>query len=174
VTVDLPTAPAIAEVLSSPCENTELTPEPGNVEPVRTAILCLINQTRARDGELPLQPNAALERAAQSHSERMIEEDYFEHISPNGETPASRLWSAGYLTNPQAGYTIGENIAWGTASLATPQAIVAAWTASPEHLSNILDARYRDTAIGVAPAVPPSLVVGQAGATYTQEFGVID
>lgn len=174
MTVDVPSAPAIAEVLASPCQNTELTPEPGNVESVRTAILCLINQTRAGDGELPLQPDAALEQAAQSHSERMVAEDYFEHVAPDGETPANRLRAAGYLSNPQAGYTIGENIAWGTGSLATPRTIVAAWIASPEHLSNILDARYRDTAIGVAPAAPSSFGGGQAGATYTQEFGVID
>jgi uncharacterized protein YkwD len=45
--------------------------------------------------------------------------------------------------------------------------------ASPEHLANILDGDYRDTAIGVAPAAPPSLANGQPGAIYTQEFGVI-
>jgi uncharacterized protein YkwD len=71
------------------------------------------------------------------------------------------------------GYTLGENIAWGTLSLATPSSIVAAWIASPEHLANILNGAYRDTAVGVAPAAPPSRAEGQRGAVYTQEFGVI-
>jgi uncharacterized protein YkwD len=71
------------------------------------------------------------------------------------------------------GYVIGENLAWGTLSLATPQAIVSAWIASPPHLANILEGGYRDTGIAIAPAVPTALADGVAGATYGQEFGSI-
>src|SRR5438477_162532 len=74
---------------------------------------------------------------------------------------------------PGAGYVIGENLAWGTLNLATPEAIVAAWVASPGHLANILEAEYRDTGIGVVAQVPSSLSGGEPGATYAQEFGVI-
>ncbi len=74
----------------------------------------------------------------------------------------------------RAGYEVGENIAWGTLSLATPRAIVAAWMASPAHRANILDANFRETGIGVTPRPPASLAHGQAGAIYTQDFGVID
>ena len=55
----------------------------------------------------------------------------------------------------------------------TPQAIVNAWIASPGHLANILEAQYSDTGIAVVPQVPTSLSGGEAGATYTQEFGVV-
>jgi uncharacterized protein YkwD len=68
---------------------------------------------------------------------------------------------------------IGENLAWGTYQLATPAAIVSAWTASPGHLANILERQYRDTGIGVVPQVPSSLGDGSPGASYAQEFGVI-
>ena len=68
---------------------------------------------------------------------------------------------------------IGENLAWGTSQLATPQAIVAAWIASPGHLANILEAKYTETGIGVSPQCPPPLAEGAPGATYAQEFGVI-
>jgi uncharacterized protein YkwD len=166
-------AATIASVLATPCQNTNLTPEAGNVALVEAAALCLIDQERARNGELPLQPNAQLQQAAQTHSDDMVGEDYFSHVAPDGETPLARVEAAGYLTEPQAGYTVGENIAWGTLYLATPSAIVAAWIASPEHLANILEGAYRDTAIAVAPAVPPSLGHGQPGAVYTQEFGVV-
>jgi uncharacterized protein YkwD len=166
-------AVTISSVLATPCQNTDLTPEAGNVEQVRTATLCLINQERARSNELPLRLDAQLERAAEQHSDDMVSEDYFAHIAPNGETPLDRVEATGYIPNSQVGYTIGENIAWGTLYLATPSSIVAAWVASPEHLANILNADYRDTAIGVAPAAPPSLANGQTGAMYTQEFGVI-
>jgi uncharacterized protein YkwD len=164
---------SIASVLATPCENTELTPEPNNIETIDAATLCLVNQERARNNELPLQPNAQLEQAAQGHSEEMVEDDYFAHVAPSGLTPVGRIEETGYLPNQQVGYTLGENIAWGTLGLSTPAAIVAAWIASPEHLANILFSPYRDTAIGVASEAPASLAGGQPGAVYSQEFGVI-
>ena len=166
-------AASIASVLATPCANTELTPEPGNLEAIDAATLCLVNQERARNGELPLQPNAQLAQAAQGHSEEMVSEDYFAHVAPSGLTPVQRVVATGYVPSSEVGYTLGENIAWGTLQLSTPSAIVAAWIASPEHLANILYGPYRDTAIGVAPAAPASLAEGQPGAVYSQEFGVI-
>ena len=103
----------------------------------------------------------------------MVFGDYFEHDGPGGDTPLSRMTACGYIYSSQVGYEIGENIGWGTLSLATPRAIVAAWMASPGHRANILDAHFRDTAIGVSPHVPSSLSQGQAGGIYTQDFGVI-
>jgi uncharacterized protein YkwD len=164
---------SLARVLSTPCANTELTPQPGNLEQISTATLCLVNQERARNGELPLQRNRQLEQAAWGHSDEMLSEDYFAHVAPSGLTPVGRVEATGYVPNQQVGYTLGENIAWGTLQLSTPSAILAAWIASPEHLANILFSQYRDTAIGVTPAAPASLAEGQPGAIYTQEFGVI-
>jgi len=166
-------AAAIAKVLATPCQNTEARPEAGNVDAVDAATLCLVNQVRARDGELPLKLNTDLQEAALEHSREMVSEDYFAHVSPSGETPLQRVRETGYVPNEQMGYTVGENIAWGTLQLSTPAAIVAAWVASPEHLANILDSSYRDTAVGVAPEAPPSLSGGNPGAVYSQEFGVI-
>ncbi len=167
------TGPSIASVLATPCPNTQLTPEPGNLEEIRTATLCLVNQERARNDELPLKVSSELGQAAQSHTEAMVSEDYFAHIAPNGETPVDRIQATGYIPNAEMGYTLGENLAWGTLELSTPNAIVAAWIASPEHLENILTAAYVETAIGVTAAVPASLANGQPGAVYSQIFGVI-
>jgi uncharacterized protein YkwD len=175
VTVSPPTpAASIASVLATPCQNTELMPEPGNLEQIRAATLCLVNQERARNDELPLKVSSQLEQAAQGHTEAMVSKDYFAHVAPNGETPVDRIQATGYIPNAQVGYTLGENIAWGTLELATPNAIVAAWLASPEHLANILTSAYVETAIGVTSAAPPSLANGQAGAIYSQVFGVIE
>jgi uncharacterized protein YkwD len=160
-------------VLATPCQDTNATPEAGNLAAVEAATLCLVNQVRARNGELPLRPNAKLQEAATEHSEEMVSRDYFAHVSPSGETPLQRVAATGYVPNEQVGYTIGENIAWGTLQLSTPSAIVAAWEASPEHMANILDRSYRDTGMGVVPAVPASLSSGNPGAIYAQEFGVI-
>jgi uncharacterized protein YkwD len=166
-------AATIAAVLATPCQNTELTPEAANVALVRAAVMCLINRKRAEAGESPLVASAQLEQAAAGHSEELVADDYFAHVSPSGETPVDRIRATGYIPNASVGYVIGENLAWGTYQLATPQAIVSAWIASPGHLANILEAQYRDTGIGITPAVPSSLAPGAPGATYAQEFGVI-
>jgi uncharacterized protein YkwD len=150
-----------------------LMPNSQNLERIREATLCLINRERAGQGESALRADAALTCAAQAHSEDMASGDYFDHVGSNGDTPLGRARRCGYIYSSQVGYEIGENIGWGTLWLATPRAMVASWMGSPGHRANILDARYRDTAIGVSPHPIASLAHGQAGAIYTQDFGVI-
>jgi uncharacterized protein YkwD len=158
------------------CRHASVTPTAHNLNVVRAATLCLINRERVAHGERPLRPNARLRRAAQSHTHSMVVHDYFEHVGaggPGGGTPLTRMRAAGYISSAHIGYEIGENIAWGTLSLATPRAIVAAWMRSPAHRENILDPRYRETGIGVSPHPPAALAHGQSGAIYTEDFGVI-
>jgi uncharacterized protein YkwD len=155
------------------CSGAGLTPTPENVEAVREATFCLINDERIVHGERPLQLNKDLENCAQGHSENMAVDDYFSHEGPGGTTPLSRMQAAGYIYSSKIGYEIGENIAWGTLWLATPKSIVESWMQSPEHRANILDANYRETGIGVSPHAPAARAEGEPGALYTQDFGVI-
>lgn len=155
------------------CPNTALTPRAGNAEAIREAVLCLVNREREAHGESALTVNAKLTRAAQGHSEEMASGDYFSHYAPDGSSPLDRMRATGYIYSPQLGYEVGENIAWGTLWLASPQSIVNSWMASPEHRANILDAGYRETGIGVSPQAPASMSGGQAGGLYTQDFGTI-
>jgi uncharacterized protein YkwD len=172
-TVAVAQAQTIADVLATPCQNTQLSPQASNLPLIRAAVLCLINTERAEHGKEPLQSNTNLEQAAESHGKEMLVLDYFAHIAPSGLTPVGRIRETGYIPSSEVGYVLGENLAWGTLSLATPEAIVNAWIASPEHLANILEGRYRETGIDVEPQAPESLAEGVEGALYTQEFGVI-
>jgi uncharacterized protein YkwD len=155
------------------CQDAELRPSEANLDRIRAATLCLVNRERAANGERALQPNAALRQSAQGHTDSMVAENYFEHDGPGGQTPLQRMRDAGYIYSSHIGYAIGENIGWGGAQLGTPKAVVAAWMASPGHRANILDPRYRDTAIGVSERLPSSVAHGQRGGIYTQDFGVI-
>jgi uncharacterized protein YkwD len=146
-------------------------PVPGNGGRVAAATLCLINQQRVHAGLAALSDNAKLDQVAGAHSQDMTSNLYFDHASPGGSTPESRMTQVGYISN-RVSWVVGENIAWGTGSLATPASIVDTWMHSPEHRANILDRRFRDSGIGVSPAVPEALV-DQAGATYTQDFGLV-
>jgi uncharacterized protein YkwD len=151
----------------------DMTPTDGDLASIRAATMCLVNRERAAHGERPLGVNTNLQASAQGHTSEMVSGDYFAHVGPRGDTPASRMRATGYLYSSRIGYEVGENLAWGTLWLATPRAIVAAWMASPEHRANILDAHYRETGIGVLAHPVASLSGGQAGAIYTQDFGVI-
>jgi uncharacterized protein YkwD len=166
-------AATIAAVLATPCQDTGLDPTPEDQARIRASVLCLINHVRAEHSLQPLAANAQLEAAAEGHCSELVADDYFAHVSPSGETPVDRIKATGYIPDTTAGYVIGENLAWGTYSLSTPQAIVEAWVASPGHLANILESRYTETGIGLTPAVPESLGEGNPGGTYAEEFGVI-
>ena len=61
-------ASVLASLLATPCQNTELMPEPGNLALIRAAVLCLINRVRAQNDERPLTPSGQLEQAAEGHS----------------------------------------------------------------------------------------------------------
>ena len=158
---------------AGPCVGTGLVPNEGDLEAVRGATLCLVNRERSAHGEGPLATNSDLQRAAQGHSESMASGAYFEHTGPGG-TLLQRIMASGYLPGPNALYSVGENIAYGSLQDSTPGAIVAAWMASPGHRANILNSSFREVGIGVSPHLPASLGGGETGAMYTQDFGVVE
>jgi uncharacterized protein YkwD len=158
---------------SRDCPGASLTPKAGDIESVVSATLCLVNDERARFGESALIEDPRLTSAADGHSRDMDARDYFEHVSPGGQTLLMRVQASGFIPNGNVGYTLGENIAWGTLWLGTPNAIVKAWMASPGHRANILNREYRYTGIGIDAALPHSMSNGQAGGMYTQDFGTI-
>lgn len=165
--------PAKGGSATKACPGEGLAPSATDLPQIREATLCLVNEQRALHRLPPLKDASTLDACAQAHTANMIEDGYFGHYGPNGDTPVDRMKASGYIYSSKIGYAIGENIAWGTLGLATPKAIVEAWMTSPEHRENILSARYRESGIGVLPAVPGSLASGHPGATYTQDFGLI-
>lgn len=99
----------------------------------------------------------------------MVRGRFFAHVCPQGSTLRSRSRSAKYLNKSVRDYALGENLAWGSGSLSTPNSIVRSWMRSHGHREAILDGSFRDVGVGVAPGAPRN-VRGRA-ATYTTEFG---
>ncbi len=161
----LPGAPAT-------CPGAEAEPGAASPAAIAQATLCLVNRARAAVGLAPLIERMALDRAAAHHSDDMVSGNYFDHVSPAGETLADRVLATGYVP-PGSGWVLAENLACAAVGAASPAAIVAAWMGDPLHRANILDPSYRDTGMGVAAAMPATLGGGLAGATYTQEFGAV-
>jgi uncharacterized protein YkwD len=149
------------------CTNTDVVPTPETIEVVRGAILCLHNQIRAQNGLPLLKDNAKLRKAAIGHSSTMVSQGFFDHTSPDGDTFVDRIIGAGY-TKRNDGWTLGENLAWGTGDLSTAQGVMNAWMNSAGHKANILKKAYREVGIGIKLGVPTDNGVG---ATITADFG---
>ena len=149
------------------CPNADLMPAADNLPLISAAVLCLHNQTRAQDGLPALKPNAKLAKAALAHSADMVQEGYFDHDAPSGATFVDRILGAGYVRKDQ-GWTLGENLAWGTGDLSTPAGVMQAWMNSAGHKANILKRAYREVGIGIRLGVPSD---GGVGATFTLDFG---
>ena len=150
------------------CPDADLDPDAGNLGRIRTAILCLHNQIRAQRGLPTLRTNKRLRKAAVGHSRDMVTNDYFEHTTPSGVTMVDRILRAHYV-RADRGWSLGENLAWGTGSYATPRGAVDAWMNSEGHRENLLRRAYREVGIGVVIGVPSTDGIG---ATYTLDFGV--
>jgi uncharacterized protein YkwD len=151
------------------CENTDVVPTAGNAGVVRAAILCLHNQIRAGRGLPLLRENAKLRRAASGHSEDMVDRGFFDHTTPGGSTFIDRIMATRYASRRVA-WSLGENLAWGTGTLATPREIMKAWMNSPAHRANVVKRAYREIGIGIEIGTPTA---GDEGATYTADFGVV-
>jgi uncharacterized protein YkwD len=132
------------------------------------SVLCLVNGERRRRGLRAVRASRPLTRSAKAHSWDMVQRGYFAHDAPSGGTVRDRVLRSGYVRRRQPS-KLGETIAWGTNSLATPAQLVSSFMKSPGHRQILLDRSYRDVGIGLvrgAPAAAPG-----PGATLTLDFG---
>ena len=150
------------------CPDADLEPTSANLARIRAAVLCLHNQIRAEHHLPRLREHRRLRKAALGHSRDMVRAQYFEHTSPTGRTMVDRILAARCVREDQ-GWALGENLEWGTGSLASPRGAMDASLRSPGHRANILRRSFRELGVGVVIGVPVSDAVG---ATYTVDFGV--
>jgi uncharacterized protein YkwD len=150
---------------ASACASTSSNPSAGNLGAMSGAILCLLNSERASKGLPALRANGALRRAARAWANRMVAARFFAHEAGRS-TVQSRIKRTGYI---RGRWSLGENIAWGSGALATPQAIVNGWMHSPGHRANILHGAFKDIGIGIKLGAPGQGLSG--GATYVTDFG---
>jgi uncharacterized protein YkwD len=131
----------------------------------RHHLLAAINQARANHGLAPLRASLGLHRAAQRHTNDMINRDYFGHTSPTGSTLYARILTSGFVYWGQ--WSAGEDLAWGTGTYGTPRATVKMWLASPEHRAILLSSSYRLIGLGRATGS----FLGHSGAVvWTADF----
>ncbi len=155
--ISVPVLPAMpsardAEVMPARTFSYATAPSPARTASSGTQVLQLVNEVRAsgtRCGDKsfgpapPLKRSGTLDQVAKEHAADMARHDYFEHVDLNGNTPADRLRATGYREK-----LIGENIAYGPTSA---QEVVAGWLHSTGHCENIMDPRFVEMGLAVAP-----------------------
>ena len=130
------------------------------------AILCLINAERTRRGLRAVRLSAPLSSAALAHSNDMVAQDYFDHVSPNGKTARHRVLRSGYFRG--GGGWVDEALAMGWNSRSSPRQFVRMLMGSQAHRSILLSRRARDVGIGLVLGAPTIDMPG--GATLTLDF----
>ncbi|MGW1376057.1 CAP domain-containing protein [Streptomyces sp. NPDC002446] len=117
-------------------------------------VVDLVNAQRAQHGCGPLTVDPRVQRAAQGHSDDMAARNYYEHNSPEGVDPGTRMTNAGFQWGSWA-----ENI---FKSPKDPATAVKGWMESPGHRANILNCSYKSTGVGVN--------LNSNGPWWTQDF----
>ncbi|QTR44937.1 hypothetical protein J9253_13050 [Thiothrix litoralis] len=113
--------------------------------------------TLSSSASQPLAFNNELTAAARSHSEDMLDNDFFAHVNLEGQSPFDRIQTAGYTY-----VTAGENIGWiGTTASLTEATINTFVGDSHEslfvdegvvgrgHRVNMLDDSFKEVGIGI-------------------------
>lgn len=125
------------------------------------SLLQATNVQRLQQDQNPLSLNGQLSAAAQAKANDMAQHDYWNHISPSGQTPWALLTTQGYQYQ-----MAGENLAYGFSGA---DQTIAGWMNSSEHRANLLNAGYNEVGFGVAQALnyqgrgPQTIVVAEYG-----------
>ncbi|MEU1947630.1 CAP domain-containing protein [Streptomyces sp. NPDC020125] len=119
-----------------------------------TEVLTLVNKEREKAGCGPVTADPKLAQLAEDFSEDMSLRQFFDHISPDGDSPWDRAESAGILDLG------GENIARGQSDA---QAVMDSWMNSSGHRANILNCSFKRLGVGTH--------FGTGGPWWTQDFG---
>jgi uncharacterized protein YkwD len=132
--------PSVMTTAPAPAR-TSAKPPAGNTS-YEAQVVTLVNQERAKAGCQALTVDSRLTAAARGHSQDMATRNYFDHNTPEGVTPWTRITNAGYRYSAAA-----ENIAEGQT---TPASVMDAWMNSPGHRANILNCGLKNIGVGLA------------------------
>lgn len=117
-------------------------PEPVTTEDAESELLAMINSAR-KEAELPaLARDGQLARVARLHSQDMLANDYFAHVSPKTGAPSDRVAAAGIEVPDRLLENLGRD--------SSVEEVHHGLMRSPGHRSAILDDRVTHVGIGVA------------------------
>jgi uncharacterized protein YkwD len=108
----------------------------------------LVNAERRSHGESPLVWDAELTRMARIHSEKMAQQNFFNHTGPDGQGLRERSRASGIV-----GFkALAENLAYNKGFADAASCAVVGWMRSEGHRDNILNEEFTRSGIGIARA----------------------
>ena len=123
-----------------------------NLASLEQSTFDLINRKRVEYGLLPLIWSEDVAAVARIHSKNMAEFNFFSHRGLDSKLVSDRADSA----NVGRWRAIGENIAFNRGYKDPTEKAVELWLDSPTHRRNMMDAGWKESAVGVAIAVDGS------------------
>jgi uncharacterized protein YkwD len=142
-----------------------------SLQSLNRQVLTAVNAFRAAHGLHPLRESRALDSSARQHSLEMGKDGYFGHSSADGKAFWQRIQL--YFGSQKYSYwSVGENLVWAAPRLSAGKAMQM-WIASPEHLRNLLTARWRRIGVSAVHVVDaPGVFQGRPVTIITTDFGV--
>lgn len=133
------------------------------VPELRTFALELVNRDRTLNNLKPLKQDSLLSQAAQLHAQDMLEQQYFNHISPDGKTPRDRYIAVGGSRRVGVGENIIKDGVQGLGlTYGTVEDFQRGWMYSNGHRENLLTSQYTKFGYGIA--------VGKNGLIYAVQM----
>lgn len=140
-----PASPTVPGSPTLPRSPTPTADAPSEIRKLELAIAQAVNERRQEHGLDPLTSREDLAAVARDYSERMLEEDFFDHVGPQGGNVADRVRDAGITFT-----AVGENLYLGEGPIDHVEAAVSGWMGSPDHRENILREVFTHTGVGMA------------------------
>jgi len=133
-------------------------------------VLAGVNSFRRAHGLVPLRESRGLDASARQHTLEMGRLGYFAHNSANGTQFWQRIQH--YYPRGRTHYWIvGENMLWASPGVTAARAMQM-WIASPEHLRNLMDSRWRQIGVSAVRALhAPGVYQGMRVIIITTDFG---
>jgi uncharacterized protein YkwD len=121
---------------------------PQNTVELEQKAFQLLNQKRIEIGLSPLVWSENMAKVARLHSNNMANFKFFSHQGLDGLQVDGRAESLGY----KQWHSIGENIAYNRGFANPVEFAVERWMLSDSHRENLLDKRWKESAVGIAIA----------------------
>ena len=142
-----------------------------SLTPLESGVLVDINAFRRAHHLQPLRLSVSLSEAAREHTVQMAQDGYFAHTSADGSAFWRRIQSF-YPSSTWGYWSVGENLLWSSPDVDADGAL-RLWVASPEHLANLLNPRWRQVGISaVHMTQAPGVYHGMDVTIVTTDFGV--
>jgi uncharacterized protein YkwD len=141
-----------------------------NLHGLNRQVLAAVNRFRVAHGLGGLRESGELDRSARQHSLEMGRLGYFSHSSADGTIFWRRIQQY-YPAHRNAYWAAGENMLWRAPGVSADGAMKM-WIASPEHLKNLLSARWRQIGVSAVRVVhAPGVYHGWRVIIITTDFG---